>query len=151
MKLYRISLCKYIDDLTGTGAEITGGRWNSKGIRVLYTAQSASLAMLEVVARINNTVVEAPYCMIVLEVPNDSIKEFKSTELTNTWDNFPAEEQTRLAGDKFVNEQKALLLKVPSIIVPEEHNYIINPAHNRFTDIKVVSKRNISFDKRFIK
>jgi RES domain-containing protein len=151
MKLYRISLCKYIDDLTGTGAEITGGRWNSKGIRVLYTAGSASLAMLEIVAHINNTVVEAVYCMIVLEVPNDSLIEYKSTELSENWDNFPAEDETRIIGDKFVKERKALLLKVPSVIVPEEHNYLVKPAHEKFPDVKVISKRNISFDKRLVK
>lgn len=151
MKLYRISLCKYIDDLTGTGAEITGGRWNSKGVRVLYTAGSASLAMLEIVAHINNTVIEAAYCMIVLEVPENSIIEFKSTELSKNWDNFPAERETRIVGDKFVREQKALILKVPSVIVPEDNNYLINPAHKMFSDVKVISKRNISFDKRLVK
>lgn len=151
MKLYRISLCKYIDDLTGTGAEITGGRWNSKGVRVLYTAGSASLAMLEVVAHINNTVIEAAYCMIVLEVPANSLIEFKSTELSRNWDNFPAERETKLVGDKFVKEQKALILKVPSVLIPEDNNYLINPAHKKFSDVKVISKRNISFDKRLVK
>ena len=150
MKVYRISKCSFIDDLSGTGAALFGGRWNSKGTYVLYTAASPSLALLETIVHISN-IPPSGYCMLTLEIPDDSITEIQAKQLHASWQQHPSPAVVRKIGDRFVKENKTVALKLPSAVVPEEFNYLLNPAHPAFRKVKILSKRDIRFDERLKK
>lgn len=149
MRVYRISKCQFIDDLTGTGATYFGGRWHSKGTRVLYTASSASLALLEALVHITS-VVPLKMCLMSLDIPDQFIKEIRAIDLPENWTLNPPPDVLKFYGDSLVKENKLLALKVPSVILPEEHNYILNPAHKLYSKIKIVYSRTISIDERLI-
>lgn len=150
MKVYRISKCDYIGDLEGTGAARYPGRWNSKGTYILYTAATPSLALLESVVHISNIAVSS-YCMICLSVPEDKIKTIPSTELPANWFTNPPVDVLKKTGDSFIKENKFLSLRIPSAIMPEENNYLLNPAHADFKKVKTVYIRTIPIDERFLK
>ncbi len=147
MKVYRISKCTFIDDLSGTGAAMYGGRWNSKGIYMLYTAATPSLALLETVVHISN-IPPSGYCMLTLDIPEDSMEEISPDQLPSSWQQNPSPAALRKIGDGFIKENKKMALKLPSAILPEEFNYLLNPSHPSFRKIKLISKREIRFDPR---
>jgi RES domain-containing protein len=150
MTVYRIAACKYIKDLSGEGAFRYGARWNSPGTRMLYTSESSALAMLESLAHITMLPLKQPYCMVRLSVP-DSVEELDILALPINWNAMPAPDTISSLGDRFVAAGKSLALKVPSVLVPDNYNFLINPAHSLFSTIKVVAITNISFDQRLIK
>lgn len=150
MKVYRISKCQYIEDLEGTGAARYPGRWNSKGVYILYTAATPSLALLESVVHISNIAISS-YCMICLNVPEDKIKTITAAELPDNWFVNPAIDALKQTGDSFIKENKFLGLKIPSAIMPEENNFLLNPAHPDFKKISTVYVRTIPIDERFLK
>ena len=150
MKVYRISKCEYISDLEGTGAARYPGRWNSKGVYILYTAATPSLALLESVVHISNIAVSS-YCMICLSAPANKIKTVASSELPANWFVNPPIDALKHIGDSFIKENKFLALKIPSAIMPEENNYLLNPGHPDFKQVSTVYIRNIPIDERFLK
>ena len=150
MKVYRISKCDFISDLRGTGAATYPGRWHSKGTYILYTSGSPSLALLESVVHISNIVISA-YCMICLSVPEDKIKSLAVTDLPANWFANPPADNLRKVGDEFIRENKFLALKIPSAIMPEENNYLLNPGHPDFKKVAVAYTRTIPIDERFLK
>jgi RES domain-containing protein len=150
MIVYRISSCKYIDDLSGLGAALYGGRWNSEGVYVLYTAGGPSLAMLESLVHFGGRVV-GDFCQIAIEVPEDSIIELQQKDLPDTWRESPPPDILKTFGNKFVAEQQYLMLKVPSVLVPDESNYLLNPAHPHFKQVRILVKSKVRFDERLFK
>lgn len=149
MLLYRIARCQYAADLSGTGARLYGGRWNSVGKPVVYTASSRSLAVLEVLVHLPPTLLPSDYCMAVIEVPDD-IENIEVSQLPAGWNEFPEPAQLKLLGDGFLNTNRHLLLRVPSVIIPQEHNYLLNPAHSLMQQVKVVTNNSFSFDERLL-
>src|SRR6476469_517053 len=103
MKVYRISKCQYINDLSGTGAAMYGGRWHSKGFYVVYTAASPSLALLESVVHISNIQVSG-YCMICIEIPDDGITEKTIKELPQNLFVNPAPDALQAIGNEFISD-----------------------------------------------
>jgi len=150
MKVYRISRCNYINDLSGNGSALYGGRWHSKGSYILYTASSASLALLESVVHISNIQL-TDYCMICLEFPNNSIDIIDSKKLPPDWFKNPPPDALKTIGNTFIAMRKFMALQLPSAIVPEENNYLLNPNHALFNKVKIVFERNIAIDERLIK
>ncbi|ANH82503.1 hypothetical protein A8C56_17360 [Niabella ginsenosidivorans] len=150
MKVYRISKCNYIDDLSGTGAALYPGRWHNKGTYILYTAMSPSLALLESLAHIT-TVIKLDLCMVCLEVPENSIQELAAERLPKGWAANPPPDPLKIIGDRFVKEEAFLALKVPSVVMPEEHNYLLNPAHPEFERVRVLYTRRIPVDERLVR
>jgi len=150
MEVYRISKCEFIDDLSGTGAALYGGRWNSKGSYILYTAATPSLALLESVVHISNIPVAA-YCMITLEIPENNILEIERDDLPSNWQNHPPPSVLKKIGDQFLRENKRLSLKLPSAIMPEDFNYLLNPSHPDFKKVKVINRRTVPIDDRLKK
>ncbi|MBO9594778.1 MAG: RES family NAD+ phosphorylase [Niabella sp.] len=150
MKVYRISKCAYIDDLSGTGAARFPGRWHSRGTYVLYTAASPSLALLESVVHLT-TVVKLDLCILGLEIPEWSVQELSPALLPEEWFHNPAPDQLKHIGDRFVQEGAFLALKVPSAVMQEEYNYLLNPAHPDFEHVKVIYSRHMPMDKRLLR
>lgn len=150
MKVYRISRCSYVNDLSGNGSALYGGRWHSKGTYILYTAASASLALLESVVHISN-IQAIDFCMICLEFPDNSIERIDTKQLPHDWFKNPSPDILKNIGDTFISVHRFLALQIPSAIVPEENNYLLNPNHALFNKIKIVFERNIAIDERLIK
>lgn len=153
MRVYRIEREKYLETtLKGIGAAFTEGyRWNSLNTYIVYTAESRALAMLEVSVHLDlNEDLPTDRYYIEVEIPDDiEIIELSVKELPKGWDTKPPILETQFIGDDFVKGNNAAVLKVPSSIVPEEFNYLINPNHTDSKRIKVISKKLLQFDKRF--
>lgn len=147
--VYRISTCHFINDLSGEGAFRNGGRWNRKGVRVLYTAENAALAMLEALAHITMLSLKQPFCMARISMPDD-VQEVDTHLLPAGWNAQPPSDVAADLCTSFVAEAKHLALKLPSVLVPDNYNIILNPLHPLFAKVKVVAISNISFDQRSI-
>ena len=150
MELYRIAQEKYAEDLSGNGARLFGGRWNSEGQFALYTSFTRSLALLETLAHTPAKLLQAKtYLLITLFVPDTTtIQTVETKKLPHGWDDVEISPFTQKTGDQFLIAKKNLALVVPSVLMPEEINYILNPLHADFKKVKIINKRRIHFDKR---
>ena len=150
MTVYRLSSGKYKTDLSGKGAEISGGRWNSKGVAMLYTAQSRALAFAEVAMHIPYGIMPKDYHLISIHIPDTAtILELTLQEMPADWRSNPHSDSTQKIGDQFIAEAKFLVLRVPSAVVPGDYNYLINPRHPQSIDVKVLNTEAFEFDSRF--
>lgn len=150
MIVYRLSKSLYAGDLSGKGAEIVGGRWNSRGFAVLYTSQSIALCVTEIAVHIPLGILPKDYELIHIEIPDSEVFEIK--KLPKDWNIFPHSDSTQKLGDKFLKENKFLLMKVPSAAVQGEFNWLINPRHPLFSEVKILKREKFTFDDRlFIK
>ncbi|HET8859483.1 RES family NAD+ phosphorylase [Marivirga sp.] len=149
MKVYRLSKKKYKDKLSGYGASLNGQRWNSKGTEVIYTSDSRALATSEVAVHIPIGILPKDYFMVEIEIPSSiKIKEIKNKDLPDAWDAIPSQPNSQKIGDEFVAENGFAVLKVPSVVVKGDYNYILNPKHEKFKDIKIVNTNPFPFDFR---
>ena len=150
MDIYRIAQEKYADDLSGNGAWLYGGRWNSEGFYAVYAASSRSLALLEVLAHTPSKMLrEKEYFLITLSIHlNAPPLKIEQSQLQTGWDAPDIRLFTQKSGDQFLTDQNNLLLSVPSVIMPEENNFLINPNHTDMKKVKISFKRRISFDNR---
>ena len=152
MIVYRLSREKYKDELSGYGASLSGQRWNSKGTEVVYTAQTRALANSEVAVHIALGILPKDYHMVEIEVP-DSIKilELKDAELPLGWNSLPPSPVSQFIGDNFVQEDKFAVMRVPSVVVKGEFNFVLNPRHIDFKKIKIINTEPFPFDPRYFK
>jgi RES domain-containing protein len=148
MILYRIVNCSYADDLSGMGARLYGGRWNSVGKPAIYLAASRSLAVLEVLVHLPPLMIPDNYCLVEIEVPDNSILDINIDELPSNWNDVSPPATLKRIGDGFLKKQEHLLMKVPSSIVPMEYNYLLNPLHPAMEKVKIIKKAPFDFDKR---
>ncbi len=150
MIVYRLARAKYKNDLSGEGAAINGARWNEADYAMLYTAEHISLAMLESLVHFNSDAILMNYFVLKLELPEFDIfgKEIVHQKLGLSWKKDWS--VTQFIGTSFLKENKLLFLKVPSVIVPEEFNVIINPNHPQFKKIKLLSTTPFDFDGRLL-
>jgi RES domain-containing protein len=152
MIVYRLCRKNYANDLSGRGAEISGGRWNGKGIAALYTSSSRALCAIEIVVHIPAGIIPKDYYMVTIELPDDAgITTLNVKELPSNWNNNPIPTSTQRIGNTFLSGQKALVLKTPSAIIKDEWNYIINPMHKDFQKVRIISVEPFSFDTRLFK
>lgn len=149
MIVFRLSKKKYAKDFNGKGAAMFGNRWNSKGIEIIYTAESRALAMAEVAVHLTLATLPSDYVMIEIEIP-EKIKfdTVDSKKLNWNWNSFPHKMDTQLIGDQLIHENKWCLLKVPSAVVKGDFNVLINPYHAGFKKIKIVKITPFPFDER---
>ncbi len=149
MELYRLGSCNYANDLSGEGARLYGGRWNSEGIPAIYFGSSRALAVLEVLVHLPTALLPDNFCMCKFEVKADFI-EVDLKDLAEYWEAYPFPKTLQTIGNQFFNKNEFLLLKVPSAIVPGDFNYIANPKHPDIRKIKQLEKMNFSFDNRLL-
>ncbi|MEH6681126.1 MAG: RES family NAD+ phosphorylase [Sediminicola sp.] len=149
MILYRITKGPYKKDLSGSGAELYGGRWNNKGTKMLYTASSIALAMTEVAVHLPYGLLPTDYFVVSIKVPDVDMAVVSEKELEGTgWQSHPPSHITQAIGDRFVAQNKMLILKVPSVVVPGDFNYLLNPQHPFFSEVEIVEVRPFGFDGR---
>jgi RES domain-containing protein len=150
MKVFRISKCRYIEDFSGFGAANYPGRWNSEGTHVLYTASSASLAMLEILVHLHQIPAQ-DFCMASLEIPDNDIVSIDKEDLPEQWWQYPSPDRLKKIGDRFVREGEYLALRLPSSIIKEDDIVLINPAHRSILEMKVIYIQPIDIDQRLLK
>jgi len=148
MIVYRLSKAIHANDLSGTGAEKNGGRWNSKGIAMIYTSQSRALCIAEVAVHLPMGILPGDYNLISINIPGRSILSLTESELPKDWRSIPPAQSTRAIGDQFIYNQKHLTLKVPSMIVKGEYNFLINPLHPGMKHVSIISAEDFEFDSR---
>jgi len=152
MIVFRIEREKYLTTtLSGIGAAMSDGfRWNSFTTRVVYTSESRALATLEIAVHLDlNEDLPTDRYYVAIEIPDDIIiQEVQLQDLPDDWNAKPPVLSTQNIGNDFVYYGEAAILKVPSSIVPQEFNYLINPNHHDAARIKVLSTVKISFDSR---
>ena len=152
MKVYRIERGKYLDStLSGIGASKSQGfRWNSLDTFLVYTSESRALASLEVTAHLDLTEdLPSDRFIVEIEIPEETIiQEVNVEDLPKNWTNIPPTTSTQYIGDDFVKDGVAAVLRVPSCIIPEESNYLINPTHPDSKNISVKRTRPFKFDSR---
>jgi len=142
MILYRIARSIHAEDLLGTGSALFGGRWNPIGTNMLYTSGSLSLAYLEYLAHNMHILNSKPVALVKIEVPEISpILNLKSEDLPVDWNNKSYTPQsTQEIGADFISKKSYHILKVPSVIVKEESNYLLNPLHPDHKHVKIIEK-----------
>ena len=151
MHVYRIEREKYLSTtLSGIGASAKGNRWNSINTRLVYTAESRALAILEVAVHLDlSEDLPADRHFVEISIPDDLIiQEVKLADLPPGWNLKPPTRLTQIIGDDFVQQGGAAVLKVPSSIVPQESNYLINPNHPDAKRIVVTGTSSVVFDSR---
>jgi RES domain-containing protein len=135
--------------LDGKGSRLYGGRWNSEGVSVVYTSSTLALAALEYLVHVD--IEDAPHDLVAMtiDVPDDAGEEIVTVDdLPGDWNRLPGHPVCAAIGDRWAAECQALLLRVPSVVVPEESNFLINPDHPRAGDVRVISTRPFTFDAR---
>ena len=148
MLVYRIGKSKYANDLTGEGAKLNGGRWNHEGVSCVYTAETRALSLLEYSAHISIDVIPRALSFTKVEIPDHEIIEIKNAELPGNWQEWPHPKETRDFGNKLLIENKFLILKFPSVIIPNEFIYLINPTHLNIKQVLIKSVEDYAYDLR---
>jgi RES domain-containing protein len=138
MIVYRLANTQYGTDLTGEGARLNGGRWNHAGTPCLYTAESRALAVLEFSVNVNLNRILRNLCMVQIEIPDD-ILELSIPQLPGNWKEAPAPIDTKDFGTNLLSTSTHPVLKIPSTVIQEEYNYLVNPAHPAGKNCRIVA------------
>jgi RES domain-containing protein len=146
---WRITKRKHLKTaFSGSGARKYGGRWNSPGTAIVYTAQTQSLAVLEMLVHLGGPELLQRYVLIGVEIEKSLVGEVEISELPRNWRANPAPAALRRFGDDWVAGGESAVLRVPSALVPGENNFLINPAHADFRKLVVRDAIGFEFDER---
>lgn len=135
---------------SGEGAARYGGRWNSRGTWVVYTSSSRALAALESLVHLNPPLFFR-YVLFTIEFDASLIETIPVSQLPPDWAAEPPPPAPQQLGDRWVRETRSAILEVPSTIIPQESNYLLNPAHPDFKSIRIGKPEPFDFDPRLIK
>jgi len=146
---YRIVQAEWADStMTGEGARLFGGRWNSPGIPAVYLAESRALAALEIIVNAPREVTSLAWRVFEVEVPDDAIVTAKRETLPQDWQALPSSPGARLYGDRCLRSG-ILSFKLPSAVIPEECTLLLNPQHPDVRKLRVSRPAVFRFDPRF--
>ncbi|MCF6307489.1 MAG: RES family NAD+ phosphorylase [Flavobacteriaceae bacterium] len=148
MKIYRIAKQKFINDLSGEGARLYGGRWNKKGCAMLYFSEHLSLCVLEMLVHTNQQLITNNYFFFEVEIPVKHIKTILENKLPINWRSNNLISETQVFGSNWLQNNKDLALRIPSAVLPSESNILINPNHIQFSKIKVIKVSELNLDAR---
>ncbi len=152
MKFYRIAKQKYLQDLSGEGARLYGGRWNKKGYSMVYFSESLSLALLEILVHMDFKYLTPDFGFIEVELPDTYFApKLKVKDLDVTWRNNPPALYTQDYGTKWLEAKKHMALEVPSAILPLQSNILINPRHQDIETLKIIKTGSLDVDNRVFK
>jgi len=142
MLIYRISRSIYSEDLSGKGSGLYGGRWNPKGINLLYTAGSISLACMEYLVHNIPIMGSEDICLTKIEISKTAgIQQVDRELLANDWNEKSyLSSTTQAIGQIFFETGLNYVLKVPSAIIPDEFNYLLNPLHPAYHETKIIEQ-----------
>jgi len=145
MELWRLYRELHGPGLDGIGGLHAGGRWHEIGSRVVYFGAGAAIVVLEKLAHIDPAILPAD--LVLARFEGDlSVADVSDAEVGDVWNLT----QTRHRGEAFLKAQTSCVLRVPSAVVPEEHNLVFNPLHPQANSLQLVYSRNFSFDGRLL-
>jgi RES domain-containing protein len=133
---------------TGEGARLFGGRWNSPGSAVIYTAQSQSLAALEMLVHLESSDLLPNYILFEVGIDETLIVSIELSQLPKNWRSNPPPATVRAIGDAWVLDSTSAVLRVPSALVPDENNFLLNPRHGDFPQLRIGKAVPFRFDPR---
>ena len=146
MLAYRITLKQYSKILFAPGIS---GRWNGSGRKIIYCAESIPLAFLENMVRRQGVGFNDNFKTMILEIPdNFKVQEILPKDLPSGWRRFTDYSKCQPIGNKWYDEGLALVLKVPSAVLPEAFNYVVNATHAGFKNIKLLQVTDLIPDER---
>jgi RES domain-containing protein len=146
MQVYRITLKKWSTSLRGSGFP---GRWNSEGKYVVYTSGSRALASLENIVHRSGEGLNSVFKVMVINIPDDlTITEIKIEDLKESWFAYDHYNYCQKIGDQWFEACETPILKVPSSIVKQESNFLLNQSHPQFKRISILSVEDFDFDPR---
>jgi RES domain-containing protein len=151
LTVWRLVTVRYADSaFSGEGARLYGGRWNRKGVPIVYTADSQSLAMLEML--VQDEPLRARYVMIPASIPsNVKIERLDPGHLRANWRDVAARERLQLIGGEWAKSRSSAVLAVPSSVIPAETNYLLNPRHAAYAKIRIGKPQVFITDLRLIR
>jgi len=149
MIVYRITLAKWAGHLVASGR---ASRWNSNGYFMLYAASTRALACLENMVHRRSIGSDDRFRVTLIDIPDDvHIKQINKNKLPANWQEYANYTFCQVLGNTWLKENKTAVLRVPSSIITEEYNYLLNPQHPDFPRIKVRSTEKFTFDERLLK
>jgi len=135
----------------GQGARSAGGRWNSPGVAMVDTAQSAALAALEILVHVNNSILLSSYVLIPCSFDTRLVLQLDRAHLPARWREYPAVPSLQSLGDAWIKNGLSAVMVVPSAVVAMESNYLLNPAHPDFGAIEIGAPQPFDFDARLVR
>ncbi len=151
--VYRICKTKYAATaFDGEGAFRFGGRWNSRGTRIIYTAGSLALAALEMLVHLDDDSMLFEYSYVPAKIPSDLIVQIEDFHhLPKDWSGSPVPIAIQKIGDDWAKSEISAVLEVPTSIIPLEKNYLLNPLHTNFNKVILDIPQEFIFDERLAK
>ncbi len=135
----------------GEGARMYGGRWNPPGVAVVYLADSLALAALETFVHLSRAATSLRFVAFEVRIQDGLVERLDRRKLPSDWRTIPVPESTQKIGARWAVDRRSVALKVPSLVVPVENNYLLNPSHPDFRKVKIAKKIPFSFDPRMWK
>lgn len=149
MQAWRIAKRQHALDRQGTGARLAGGRWNSPDVAAIYAGLTPEIAALEKLVHTGDRL-PGDLVLVELTLPDDPAlyQRYRPNDLPPGWDDLPGSAVATQLGDKFLSDGVHLGLIVPSAIMPESNNILLNPDHAAFSAVTMVISRPFEFDSR---
>ena len=149
MRIYRLTASRYVDTaFSGEGTRRVGGRWTPPGYRVVHAASSIALAVLETLVHVDPSVMPA-HRVIPVDIPEAiPVTTIEVADLPDDWRRTPPSLSLRKIGKAWLDAGETAVMQVPSVIVPEESNYLVNPLHADFTQLAIRAPAPFGIDGR---
>lgn len=143
--------CRVADAFSGEGARLFGGRWNSIGTPMVYAAESKSLAALEILVHVDVAELMDEYLCLPVRFDKRWVRSLDFSSLPDQWRNPMPPAATQHLGDAWADGQSSVVLEVPSVLIPGESNYLINPRHPNLGKLRIGPPEPFEFDPRLLK
>jgi len=149
MLAWKIAKKQFALERAGEGARLTGGRWNSPGIEVIYAGMTPEISAMEKLVH-TSSILPTDLVLVRIELPDDQALfcHFDISNLPEGWDDLPGSSIAMQIGDAFVQNNQYLGMIVPSVVIPESSNIVINPNHPAFAFVQMTVVRPFEFDSR---
>lgn len=152
MHVWRLVKTKYAGmPFDGEGARLYGARWNSPGNRVAYASSNSALAVLEVLVHMTGGGSLPGYSIVCASLPDSLVDVIDSADLPGNWDSDPVPPELQSVGDAWLASARSLALQVPSALVRDSYNFLINPEHGDFGRVTIISSEPFDFDRRLVR
>jgi RES domain-containing protein len=134
----------------GEGARRYGGRWNSPGTAVVYASETRALCLLEVLAGLRSVKPLHAYVFVPATFDDSLVRPLPPEDLPPDWQDSPPHPSAQQVGDTWVDQKESAILRVPSAIIPSEYNYLFDPAHPDFEQIRIGAPQELAVDSRLL-
>ncbi|HEY7894883.1 MAG TPA: RES family NAD+ phosphorylase [Gemmatimonadaceae bacterium] len=151
MHVWRLIKTRYASTaFDGEGARRNGARWNSRGTRAAYASSNPALAILEVLVHMTSGGRFLGYSLIAATLDDAFIETRATSSLPKDWHAWPVPPHVQAIGDAWIQSRSAVAIRLPSAVVPADHNILINPDHPEFKRLHIHSVEPFEFDPRLL-